>query len=63
MEDPLIDDGIYLLLINLYNLLEKMEDDANNTIKKKNYNKNDYSLGIVSLKITSFDIVGNKDTF
>ena len=40
-----------------------MEDDANNTIKKKNYNKNDYSLGIVSLKITSFDIVGKKDTF
>ena len=40
-----------------------MEDDVNNTTKKQIENKNDYSLGIVSLKVTSFDIVGKKDTF
>ena len=40
-----------------------MEDDADDTTMKKIYNKNDYSLGIVSLKVTSFDIVGKKDTF
>ena len=40
-----------------------MEDDADDTTMKKINNKNDYSLGIVSLKVTSFDIVGKKDTF
>ena len=40
-----------------------MEDDVNNTTKKQIENKNDYSLGIVSLKVTSFDIVGKKDMF
>ena len=40
-----------------------MEDKDNNITKKNNYNKNDYSLGIESLKITSYDIVGKEDTF
>ena len=38
-----------------------MEDDVNNTTKKQIENKNDYSLGIVSLKVNSFDIVIKKD--
>ena len=40
-----------------------MEDDADDTTMKKINNKNDYPLGIVSLKLTPFDIVGKKDTF
>ena len=40
-----------------------MEDKDNTITKKNNYNKNAYSLGIGSLKITSSDIVGKEDTF
>ena len=47
----------------LYLIFRKMEDKDNYITKKNNYNKNDYSLGIDSLKITSYDIVGKEDTF
>ena len=40
-----------------------MEDDNDKTIKEEIYNKNDYSLGIFSLKVTSSDIVVKKDMF
>ena len=40
-----------------------MEDKDKKIIKNNNNNKNDYSLGIDSLKITSYDIVAKKDTF
>ena len=40
-----------------------MEDKDNKTIKNNNNNKNDYSLGIDSSKITSYDIVAKEDTF
>ena len=48
---------------HIYIIFRKMEDKDNTITKKNNYNKNDYSLGIGSLKITSSDIVGKEDTF
>ena len=40
-----------------------MEDKDNKITKNNNNNKNDYSLGIESSKITSYDIVAKEDTF
>ena len=40
-----------------------MEDKDNITTKNNNNNRNDYSIGIESSKITSYDIVGKEDTF